>query len=78
MEQIEVTARFDQEGKVIPLYLVWKGHRYTVDNLGRQWRAADGLHMLVMTPTGRMFELLFVSSERLWYLSKIQPDRMVA
>jgi hypothetical protein len=78
MERIEVTARFDKNGKVIPLFLVWKGHRYTIDNLGRQWQAADGLHALVMTPTGRMFELLFVTSESQWYLIKVHPDLMVA
>lgn len=78
MEQIEVTARFEKNGKVVPLYLVWKGHRYTVDNMGRQWQAADGLHTLVMTPTGRMLELLFVTSESQWYLIKVHPDLMVA
>lgn len=78
MEPIEVTARFDKNGKVYPLYLVWKGHRYTVDNTGRQWQAQDGLHALVMTPAGRMFELLFVPSESHWYLMKVHPDPMVA
>jgi hypothetical protein len=78
MDSIEVTARFEKDGKVIPLYLVWHGHRYTIDNIGRQWPASDGLHILVMTPSGRMFELVFVASENRWLLGKVEPDHMLA
>jgi hypothetical protein len=78
MESIEVTARFDKYGKVIPLNLVWRGHRYTIDNLGRQWQAPDGLHLLVMTSSERMFELIFLSAESRWVLGKVEPDRMLA
>ena len=78
MESIEVTARFEKNGKVIPLNLVWRGHRYTIDNLGRQWQAPDGLHILVMTSSGRMFELIFLSAESRWVLGKVEPDRMLA
>lgn len=78
MESVEVTARFEKDGKVIPLYLVWQGHRYTIDHVGRQWQAPDGLHILVMTPSGRMFELVFISAENRWHLGRIEPDRMLA
>lgn len=78
MEAIEVTAHFDKDGKVIPLHLVWRGQRYTIDNIGRQWQAPDGLHILGMAPSGRMFELVFVSAENRWLLGKVGPDNMLA
>ena len=78
MELIEVTARFEKDGKVIPVYLVRQGHRYTIDSIGRQWQAADGLHILVMTATGRMFELVFNPAESRWYLGKVAPGPQVA
>jgi len=77
MESVEVTARFEKDGRVVPLYLVWQGHRYTIDNTGRQWQAQDGWHILSMTASGRMFELVFIAAENRWLLGRVQPDRML-
>jgi hypothetical protein len=78
MESIEVTARFEKDGKIIPLSFVWHGHRYTVDNTGRRWQAEDGLHMLTMTASGRMFELVFLAGENRWLLGSLEPNRILA
>jgi len=77
MESVEVTARFEKDGKVVPLYLVWQGHRYTIDNTGRQWQAADGWHILTMTASGCMFELVFIAAENRWLLGRVEPDRLL-
>jgi hypothetical protein len=77
MESVEVTARFEKDGKVVPLYLVWQGHRYTIDNTGRQWQTPDGWHILTMTASGRMFELVFIAVENRWLLGKVEPDRLL-
>ena len=77
MESVEVTARFEKDGRVVPLCLVWQGHRYTIDNTGRQWQAQDGWHILSMTASGRMFELVFIAAESRWLLGRVQPDRML-
>jgi hypothetical protein len=77
MESVEVTARFEKDGRVVPLYLVWQGHRYTIDNTGRQWQASDGWHILTMTASGRMFELVFMAAENRWLLGRVEPHRML-
>ncbi len=68
MERIEVTARFDQEGKIIPMSFVWKQRTYRVDSVGRQWEGDDGYHVLVMTPGNRAYHLLFGRDQGKWYL----------
>jgi hypothetical protein len=68
MEPIEVTARFELDGKVTPLRFKWKGHDYLVEGTGRGWQAEDGLHLLVMATGERVFELLFDSSQIRWFI----------
>ena len=59
MEPTEVEARFSAEGEVSVLSFTWLGRRYPVTSQGRQWRAEDGWHFLVMTTGERMFELVY-------------------
>src|SRR5512136_2149649 len=61
MDPIEITVRFDPQGQVTPLRFTWKGRRFLVESTGRQWTGADGQHILVMTGSGAMFELVFAS-----------------
>ena len=77
MESVEVTARFEEDGKIIPLSLVWQGQRYELDNTGRQWQASDGWHILTMTASGRMFELVYIAAERRWLFGRVEPDRLL-
>ena len=67
MKAIEVTARFEADGQVIPLQVIWNGHTYPVNQVGRRWQDAAGEHFLVMIPVERVVELLFVPGESRWY-----------
>lgn len=78
MEAIEVTARFDTSGRVIPLSFTWQGSTYLVDSTGRRWQNQNGQHILVMVPSGRVFELIYVPSRNRWYLGRSGEGRFVA
>ena len=78
MEPIDVTARFDKQGSIIPLHFTWKGGIYQVESTGRRWQDEAGQHILVMVSSGRIYELNFKSGEGRWYIGKVGPDRMVA
>jgi hypothetical protein len=78
MESIEVVARFDQQGKVYPLSLRWQGRDYLVEATGRRWQAADGLHILLLTPSGRAFEVRYLAADNLWFMVKAPSDRILA
>lgn len=78
MQAIEVTAHFDENGKVTPMRFTWRGSVYLVESVGRHWNLEETLHILVMVPGGRIFELVFVGKEARWYLGGVQPDRMAA
>lgn len=75
MEPIEVTARFEPEGKIVPLSFTWQGQTYPVDSTGRHWEDQAGLHTLVMVPGERVYELIFIRAESRWYLRRPGPDR---
>ncbi len=67
MDPIEVTARFEPKGKIVPLSFIWKRRIYRVDSIGRQWDANDGIHILVMTPGNRAHHLLYMVEKGIWY-----------
>jgi len=73
MDAIEVKARFNTDGGIEPLAIRWQGHEHPVDAVGRRWEAEDGLHFLIMIPSGRAFELRLAPRETRWYLVKVQP-----
>lgn len=68
MDPIEVTARFDPQGKFTPLSFVWNQRTYRVDSIGRRWDGKDGKHILVMTPGNRAHHLLFATDKGKWYI----------
>jgi len=67
MIPIGVTAQFDIEGEVSPISFTLKGVQYSIDAVGRKWQDKKGNHYLVMVPSERVFELLFVPEEMCWY-----------
>jgi hypothetical protein len=77
VENIEVTARFSEDGKVTPLSFRWNGSHYPVEGTGRRWNADDGLHILVMAAGGKVFELLFSHSPASWYIRPVAPSRNI-
>ncbi len=68
MDPVEVTARFTEAGKAIPLRFRWQGREYRVESWGRQWQARDGWHFLVMAADQRAMHLLFAPEQAQWYL----------
>jgi len=73
IDPIEVTARFETDGKITPIRFAWRGRTYLVDSTGRRWQDADGLHILVMVPGDQVIELVFAASNLRWYAR--QPSR---
>ena len=73
LDLVEVTARFDRDGKVIPLRFNWKGQDFPVEGAGRRWKAEDGLHILVMAAGERVFELLFDPAQLRWFIKPVGP-----
>lgn len=68
---IEVTARFDREGVVIPQSYTLDGRQQRVDGVGRRWKAGDGEHILVMIQPGdRVLELVYLAEAGKWWLIK--------
>ena len=74
MNEIEVKARFDEQGEAIPLSFRWEDADYRVESVGRRWRDEAGQHVLVMVPGGGVFELLF-DPDGVWLLSKKPSGR---
>jgi hypothetical protein len=78
MEPIEVTVRFDIQGKAIPQQFVWNGWVYTVTSTGRRWQDQAGEHVLVMTAEMKTYELVFDPDELRWYLSPTGASPKIA
>lgn len=70
MEKIDVQARFDSSGKAIPIRFCWQEQDYLVESIGRRWRDAQGLHILVQIHTQLVYELLYQAESEQWWLVK--------
>jgi len=70
MEAIEVTARFDPLGVIYPLHFTWGTASYIVTGIGRRWHDETGQHILVMVPGDRVYELVYIPDERIWFLHR--------
>ena len=76
MHSVEVLAWFDLEGRAQPLKFIWDGVTYPVASSGRQWEDETGQHTLVMDHRDRVYELVFSSAEKRWYLKPpVQPQQ---
>ncbi len=75
MESIEVTARFDENGTIIPLHFTWKDSNFHVESTGRCWLDQAGLHILVMVSNGHIYELTFISEQGRWYIGQSGTKR---
>ncbi len=73
-EAVEVVARFDESGKVIPRSFVWGGLKRSILSLGRQWVQDGGQHFLVMTGEAQVYELAYRPAEMRWYLLRTPQD----
>ena len=66
-EVVTVEAHFLPDGKVQPIAFIWRGRRWSVTGVGRQWDDADGKHVLVVSD-GSRFELCLTSVQGNWRL----------
>ena len=73
-EAVEVVARFDESGKVIPRSFVWGGLKRPILSLGRQWVQDGGRHFLVMTGEAQVYELAYRPAEMRGYLLRTPQD----
>jgi len=78
-EAIVVDVRFKADGTIRPLAFSWRGKRYRVASLGRQWEQAGERHFLVMTTDEQVYELAYLPKEECWRLRRrpldFQPPR---
>jgi hypothetical protein len=78
MQSVEVTARFDPQGRATPLSFTLEGTLYAVNSIGRRWEDEAGQHSLVMSATGEVFELVFSPQESRWFLGETGQRRRFA
>lgn len=76
--KIAVTARFDPDGQVTPLSFTSPEGTFPIESVGRHWHDDAGLHILVMAPIDRIFELIFHPTETRWSLGKQHSGPAVA
>ncbi len=75
MDKIEVTVRFDLQGQITPINFTWKDQTYPVISTGRRWSDGQTIHILVMIPSQRIFELVYAPIESYWYLLSVGLER---
>lgn len=76
MKLINVSAEFQLDGSVQVTRFNWNGRDYLVESQGRQWQAENGRHVLVSTPGGRMFELLYMPVDGRWFMARSHTPPM--
>jgi hypothetical protein len=67
-EVVTVEAHFLPDGTVQPIAFTWRGRRWSVTGVGRQWDDADGKHVLIEVPDGSRFELCLTAAQGSWRL----------
>jgi hypothetical protein len=68
MEKIEITTRFNREGKLIPLEFTLGDDPIRILNTGRQWETEGGKHILVMDHQENTYHLYFDLADLCWYI----------
>jgi hypothetical protein len=67
-EAVAVEAQFLPDGEIRPTAFTWRGRRWRIAGLGRQWDEANGRHVLVEATDGSRFELCLTSTQSSWRL----------
>jgi hypothetical protein len=65
---VEVEADRTLDGLLRPRAFRWEGRRIAVRSWGRTWDDDDGRHILVMSESGRVFELGYEPLTAAWRL----------
>jgi len=74
-EPIEVSAHF-RRGRIAPLWFVWKGRRYQVEEIRNRWVTREGvgrMYHFAVTVTDRadLYEVYLRTETMGWHLGKI-------
>lgn len=77
-----VEARFDEEGRVTPMTLRWRGRDMHISDVGRRWTEPHGPHQirhyLVMTPAQDTFEICLDTGSLQWKIARVwERERVV-
>jgi hypothetical protein len=75
LEIVQVEYRYTVGKEIQPLHFVFAGQIKNVQDIGRRWQDEDGEHMLVMVEEERVFELVFQSLNKQWFLRSITSFR---
>lgn len=71
---IEVTAKFDSSGRIVPLSFIWAGRRINIDKVSDMRPAASlkqgGQGMRYTCRTGNTTYYLYCDEQR-WFLERI-------
>lgn len=74
MEYLEVTAKFDSDGRIVPISFIWGGRQINIDRVTDSRPAASlkqgGQGMRYTCRTGRHNYYLFCDDGK-WFLDKI-------
>ena len=73
-EAIAVEVRLKADGTIRPLAFSWRGKRYRVTSIGRQWEQDGERHFLVMTAGEQVYELAYRQKEGDWRLRRRPQD----
>lgn len=77
-DPVQVTGTMNDQGQVNLQSLTWRGERYTIVALGRQWLEADGRHVMAEAADRTRFELQLSRQELIWYVRRVWGGQMVA
>lgn len=72
-DELSVEATWTPDGWPVPSRLMWQGEPLTVLDLGRRWKADDGLYVLARVADGRVFEL-HTNGAR-WWARVVSPPQ---
>lgn len=72
---VQVEATWTPDGWPVPTRLTWQSAALDVIDVGRRWKADDGLYLLARVTGGRVFEL-HTNGARWWArVVSTPPDR---
>jgi len=71
---LKVEARFHTNGSIRPLAFIWRGVRYPILSVGRQWTEGSTRHFMVSSLRRRVFEIEFDPLSATWRLCRTSGD----
>ncbi len=76
-QKIEVFTRPGPDGQPQPERFIWSGLTYQVEDIGRQWDARDGHHLLVMANGSQVYELIYKTNNNTWFINPRPTPKFV-